>query len=214
MIVADPSLIGRTVKVPLLLSANADLYFKGAGTPIITRPGRGIATPSGTNGEITVLTSANDFADDLVTIKNSLAARARELSAEADRLQRFGSATLADRIKELREEAAGLSCPRRPAQGRGRARRQAAEPARRHQRRARQDHQALRHPHHGRGSAPAEIRGRCETRRLEDRHLHDPREQSQGDRPGDGIPRALQGAREGRSAVQLDVLRRRRQPRA
>jgi phosphate transport system permease protein len=106
MIVADPSLIGRTVKAPLLLSANADLYFKGAGTPIITRPGRGIATPSGTTGEITVLTSANDFVDELVSIKNSLAARARELSSEADRLQRFGSATLADRIKELRDEAA------------------------------------------------------------------------------------------------------------
>jgi phosphate transport system permease protein len=106
MIVADPSLIGRTVRAPLLLSANADLYFKGAGTPITTRPGRGIATPSGTTGEITVLTSANDFADELVSIKSSLAARARELSTEADRLQRFGSATLADRIKELRDEAA------------------------------------------------------------------------------------------------------------
>ena len=108
MVVADPTLIGRTVKVPLLLSANADLYFKGAGTPITTRPGRGIATPSGTNGEITVLTSTNDFANELVAIKNSLAARARELNAEADRLQRFGSATLAERIKELRDEAAGF----------------------------------------------------------------------------------------------------------
>ncbi len=107
MIVADPTLIGRAVKVPLLLSANADLYFKGAGTPIEARLGRGIATPSGTNGEITVLTSANDFANELVVIKNDLAARARDLNAEADRLQRFGSATLAERIKELRDEAAG-----------------------------------------------------------------------------------------------------------
>ena len=32
---ADPGLIGHTVKVPLLLSADADLYFKGAGTGII-----------------------------------------------------------------------------------------------------------------------------------------------------------------------------------
>ena len=28
-LVADPGLIGTTVKTPLILSANADLYFKG-----------------------------------------------------------------------------------------------------------------------------------------------------------------------------------------
>ena len=105
-LVADPSLIGKTVKVPLLLSDDADLYYKGAGTPISSRPGRGIATPSDTTGEITVLTSANDFADSLVAIKQGLRERAQKLSAEADRLQRWGSAALAGRIKELRDEAA------------------------------------------------------------------------------------------------------------
>jgi phosphate transport system permease protein len=94
------------VKVRLLLSANADLYFKGVGTPITKRPGRGIATPSGTGGEITIFTSANDFADDLVAVKNALAQRARQLVAEADRLERTGSATVVDRVKELRQEAA------------------------------------------------------------------------------------------------------------
>ncbi len=108
MIVADANLIGRTVKVPLLLSANADLYFKGVGSPITSRPGRGTATPSGTSGEITVLTSANDFADDLVLIKRSLAERARLLGLEADRLEGVRSPGLAERIKELREESAGL----------------------------------------------------------------------------------------------------------
>jgi phosphate transport system permease protein len=106
-IVADPSVIGSSVKVPLLLSANADLYFKGMGTAIASRTGRGIATPSGTSGEITVLTAANDFADDLGFVKKGLAERARQIAGEADRLQRIGSATLADRVKELREEAAG-----------------------------------------------------------------------------------------------------------
>ncbi|HZN28587.1 MAG TPA: DUF3333 domain-containing protein, partial [Xanthobacteraceae bacterium] len=107
MIVADPRLIGSSVKVPLLLSANADLYFKGTSTAIASRPGRGIATPSGTSGEVTVLTTANDFADDLGVVKRGLAERARQIATEADRLHRIGSATLADRIKELREEAAG-----------------------------------------------------------------------------------------------------------
>ena len=47
-IAADPSLIGSTLKMPLLLSDDADLYYKGAGTPIVARPGNGTATPSGT----------------------------------------------------------------------------------------------------------------------------------------------------------------------
>ena len=103
----DPALIGQTLKVPLLLSASADLYFKGVGTPIEVRPGRGIATPSGTNGEITILTSSNDFAVELVAIKRALAERVRQIEAEADALQRTGSASLMARAKQLAEEASG-----------------------------------------------------------------------------------------------------------
>ncbi len=65
----DVGLIGQTVRTRLLLSANADLYMKGDGTPFLRQQGRGVATPSGTTGEVTVLTSANDFAEDLVRIK-------------------------------------------------------------------------------------------------------------------------------------------------
>ena len=102
----DPALIGQTLKVPLLLSASADLYFKGVGTPIVARPGRGIATPSGTNGEITILTSSNDFAVELVAIKRALAERVRQIEAEVDTFQRTGSGSLMARAKQLAEEAA------------------------------------------------------------------------------------------------------------
>ena len=102
----DPALIGQTLKVPLLLSASADLYFKGVGTPIVARPGRGIATPSGTNGEITILTSSNDFAVELVAIKRALAERVRQVEAEVDTFQRTASASLMARAKQLAEEAA------------------------------------------------------------------------------------------------------------
>jgi phosphate transport system permease protein len=105
-VASQPALIGQTVKVPLLLSANADLYFKGVGTSISSRAGRGVATPSGTSGEITLLTSSNDFAADLVAIKRDLAERARRLGAEADLLQRTGSESLMARGKQLGEEAA------------------------------------------------------------------------------------------------------------
>ena len=69
---ADVGLIGKTVRTELLLSANADLYLKGDGTSIETRAGRGVATPSGTTGAVTILTSANDFAADISRAKIAL----------------------------------------------------------------------------------------------------------------------------------------------
>lgn len=108
MLVADPKLVGSTVKTRLLLSANADLYFKNEATPIVTREMRGTATPSGTTGEVTLLTSANDFADALVLIKQRLAKRAEELRSEADRLELFGGDAVASKVKKLREEAGAM----------------------------------------------------------------------------------------------------------
>jgi phosphate transport system permease protein len=88
-VIADPKLVGQTVNVPVLLSADADLYYKGIGTRISRRAGRGIASPSATTGEVTILSSANDFAADVVTIKRSLADRARALRRDADTLRPF-----------------------------------------------------------------------------------------------------------------------------
>jgi phosphate transport system permease protein len=88
LVVADPALIGRTVKVPLLLSDDADLYLKD-GTRIERRAGRGIATPSGTTGEVTIQSASNDFASDLVPIKQALSVKARALRLEAARLGTF-----------------------------------------------------------------------------------------------------------------------------
>lgn len=80
-VLADPSIIGTTVKVPLLLSDDADIYLKGKQTRVTQIPARGTATPSGTTGEVTILTSANDFADDLVVVKKSLGDRSEELKS-------------------------------------------------------------------------------------------------------------------------------------
>lgn len=107
-LVAEPALVGQTLKSRLLLSDDADLYLKGVGTRISTRAARGTATPSGMTGEITLLTSSNDFQQALIDIKASLGVRARTLRAEADRLERTGEAKQADRVKELRQDAAGL----------------------------------------------------------------------------------------------------------
>ena len=85
-VVADPSLVGKTVRVPVLLSDDVDLYFKGASTKIVDRAGRGILTASAATGEITVSSTSNDFADELVAIKKSVKVRADAMSTEADRL--------------------------------------------------------------------------------------------------------------------------------
>ena len=85
MVVANPALIGQTVKANLLLSDDADLYLKGVGTAISRFPGtRGIANPSATSGEVTVLTASNDFAPFLLDIKKALAERAAKLRDDAD----------------------------------------------------------------------------------------------------------------------------------
>lgn len=104
-VVADPSLIGQTVKTSLLLSDDADLYFKGLGTSIERTPGRGIAAPSGTTGEITILSSVNDFSDELVKVKRKLAQRARDLRAQAASLQRSVRQVTASRDDAARQLA-------------------------------------------------------------------------------------------------------------
>jgi phosphate transport system permease protein len=86
-VVADPSLIGQTVKVPLLTSDDADLYYSGIGTRIERRPGRGILTVSGTTGDIDALSSSNDFAPDVITVKRTLSKQASNVRKDADNLR-------------------------------------------------------------------------------------------------------------------------------
>jgi len=107
MLVADPSLIGTTVKVRFLLSDDADLFLKGRETRITTVPGRGVMTPSGTSGEIRLLTSVNDFSEALVSVKKALEARVAGLKGELRRAERGGQAD--SRIAQnIREQIAGL----------------------------------------------------------------------------------------------------------
>lgn len=107
-LVENPKLVGTTVKVPLLLSDDADLYFKGEGTKIISRTPVGIATPSGTTGEITVLTGANDFADKLALIKKGLADNAAALELDVARFRRSTDAAVKSRVAGMEAEIADL----------------------------------------------------------------------------------------------------------
>jgi phosphate transport system permease protein len=104
-LLANPDLIGTTVRTNLLLAAEADLYFKDKPTEIVTREMRGTVTPIAAGDDIALLTSANDFADAIVTIKQALVERAAALRAEADRLSLFAGDSLAARVKSMRAEA-------------------------------------------------------------------------------------------------------------
>jgi phosphate transport system permease protein len=107
-LVTEPELFGQTVKVPLLLSADADLYFKSPASPIARRPGRGTAIPSGTTGEITIQTSANDFAETMAALKIAVRGKIQQREAEIRRLSFFGSDTVAQRIREMTNEISAL----------------------------------------------------------------------------------------------------------
>jgi phosphate transport system permease protein len=87
-VLAEPSLIGRTVKVEALLSDEADLYLKGRGTVITSKPGTGTVSLTQLPEEqrFTVVSTAGDFASALRETKWQLSRRADDLQAEARRL--------------------------------------------------------------------------------------------------------------------------------
>lgn len=99
-VVDDPALVGQTIDVPVLMSSDADLYFKGIGTRITRTAGIGTATPSGTSGAIEITSTSDDFAKTLAQIKQMLTTRARTERQEAERLQVL-SARAAARRSEL-----------------------------------------------------------------------------------------------------------------
>lgn len=94
-VMADPSLVGKTLIRPVLMSDTADNYLKGMVTKKRTiRPSSrasivgGEMTDAGLVGEVRILSDANDFSVVLATIKESLAAQAQRRRDEAAGRQR------------------------------------------------------------------------------------------------------------------------------
>jgi phosphate transport system permease protein len=105
MVLVNPAIVGTTVTTQLLLDDNADLYLKGASEVSAARVARGIATPTGTTGQIKVLSAANDFSDDIQRIRKLLADRAEVLSIEAARLERANTPDALAKAKVARADA-------------------------------------------------------------------------------------------------------------
>ena len=88
-VVADPALVGQTVTVPVQLSDDADLYYKGTGTRIDRRPGRGVLSSGGAPDEIVLSSSSNDFASNVTAVKRDLSVQARDLRKDAAGLRQI-----------------------------------------------------------------------------------------------------------------------------
>ena len=106
-VVADPSLVGQRVSTRLLLSDEADVFLKRAGSQIRTLTDtRGVATPSGVKGDITISVGANDFSDDLAVVKAELKTRADAILETVARRRERGA--VAESLVDLEKEAADL----------------------------------------------------------------------------------------------------------
>jgi phosphate transport system permease protein len=106
-VVENPALVGQRVKAELLLADDADVFLKDNGTPIRTvTDTRGIATPSGATGDISILVGANDFANEVAGVKAELNARATAIEETVERRKARGAA--AESLADLEKEASNL----------------------------------------------------------------------------------------------------------
>lgn len=103
-IIADPSLIGKPVEASVLLSDDADLYFKGSVTKRLERTGRGNGTVSGTTGDVQFASSGSDFVDDVSRIRSDLTRAANLARLEVMRLKAAVQTVAADRRASLEEQ--------------------------------------------------------------------------------------------------------------
>jgi phosphate transport system permease protein len=83
----DPGLIGKTVDAQVLLSDDADLYFKGHVTKRIERVATTEASLNAVTGDITLTASGPEFAVDLARIRSQLGEVARLGQLETNRLK-------------------------------------------------------------------------------------------------------------------------------
>lgn len=110
-VLADPTIIGSTRKVPILVSDDADLYLKGLVTPTRTIAGGGVATPGGTSGKIELTVTGSVLATIHGEIANFISVEADKLAAEGENQERVAKTIetvrrgVADRLSTAADEA-------------------------------------------------------------------------------------------------------------
>jgi len=86
MITADPSLIGKDVKVPVLLSDDADQFLKGYQTDIVNSSGSGTLTVTQEGDVFALASSVRDFAAPLESVKRFINDELTRSQTELDRI--------------------------------------------------------------------------------------------------------------------------------
>ena len=133
----DPGVVGTTRQVEMTFSDDADIFLKGKMTAIEDVPVTGIGSIIGTDGEVKILSTANDFSAVLADVKRSLGdlasaqerevrraerrlgAMESELSALQTRLQSASgdaAAALQERVEALQNDIAAVTHERDQAQ--------------------------------------------------------------------------------------------------
>lgn len=107
-VIADPSIIGQTRSLPLLLSADADLFMRQKGRMIERRKGSGPLRIEGEGEAVSIAGGGAAFASALADVKKLLLARGQTASAELAGLKQGASASVDAKRAELQQQIAAL----------------------------------------------------------------------------------------------------------
>ncbi|MGL5448094.1 MAG: phosphate ABC transporter permease PstA [Rhabdaerophilum sp.] len=103
-IVADPSIIGQTRSVPLLLSADADLFMRQKSRMIERRTGSGPLRVEGEAENVRIAGGGAIFSNALAEMKTLLGARIRTAETELASLRAGANAAVDNRRAELQKD--------------------------------------------------------------------------------------------------------------
>ncbi|MGE3365494.1 MAG: phosphate ABC transporter permease PstA [Rhizobiaceae bacterium] len=106
MVVADPSLVGQTVNVPVLLSDDADQYLKGYQTDLETTPGKGDLDLVVNGEQVEARSTADDFQAAVGRVRQTLQDRLDTMDAEIKRLGSLLDGLSPEAAASLRDQIA------------------------------------------------------------------------------------------------------------
>lgn len=106
MVVADPSLVGQTVNVPVLLSDDADQYLKGYQTDLETTQGKGDLDLVVNGEQIEARSTADDFQAAVGRVRQTLQDRLDTMDAEIKRLGSLLDGLSPEAAASLRDQIA------------------------------------------------------------------------------------------------------------
>lgn len=103
-VLADPSMVGSTTTFPLLASDDVDLYLKGEFGELRKVQHSGDLSPTGAEGKVRLLSTSNDFSQQLAAVKEALLSRAVLLRRQVVRQETGRSVRAAEAAAAVDDE--------------------------------------------------------------------------------------------------------------